>query len=212
MSPRADAVKAADESHRILPTSTRGRRTRAAIVAAARTAFETLGYADTNVAAITGAAGVGYGSFYVYFASKDEVFAELTEQLQEEVYKASRVAADGLDPAERIEQENRRYFELYRANARMFQLIEEVAQVNPEFARLMMDRRRDYASRVERGILRLQDEGVADKDLNARYAAEALGAMVQRMAYLTSQDSDLEVELVLQTLRRLWTRAIGLPS
>ncbi|HZP29958.1 MAG TPA: TetR family transcriptional regulator [Acidimicrobiia bacterium] len=48
--------------------------TRAAIVAAARHAFAERGYADVNVGDVAEAVGVGKGTVYRHFASKEELF------------------------------------------------------------------------------------------------------------------------------------------
>jgi AcrR family transcriptional regulator len=195
---------------RFTPTSARGQRTRAAIVTAAREVFETRGFADTNVAAITAAAGVGYGSFYVYFASKDEVFAEVARQIQEYIYIQSRSEPSARDPLVRLREENRRFFELYRENARMIQLIEEVAQVSEDFRRVREDQRRMYVERSARALTRLQKAGRMDPKQDALYTVYALGAMVERMAYLCSRDDSLDAERSLDIINMIWSRAIGI--
>ena len=52
-----------------------GHETRASLLNAAALVFARLGYARTTVADITAAADVSRATFYVYFASKAEVFA-----------------------------------------------------------------------------------------------------------------------------------------
>src|ERR1700684_134246 len=74
-------------------------QTRAALVTAAKGAFSDLGYARTTVADITDRADVSRATFYVYFASKDDVFRVLTEQLRDEFLEAQRArSAAGEDP------------------------------------------------------------------------------------------------------------------
>src|ERR1700744_4396766 len=74
-------------------------QTRAALVTAARGGFSELGYARTTVADITERAEVSRATFYVYFASKDDVFRMLTEQLRDEFLEAQRArSADRDDP------------------------------------------------------------------------------------------------------------------
>ena len=204
------APSPSEEPQRFVPTSERGRRTRAAILAAARTVFDANGWADTNVAAITAAAGVGYGSFYVYFSSKEEIFAELTGQLQEDVYVATRSPVAATDPVDRLRIENRLFFEQYRENAHLFQMMEEVGRISPTFRALLAERRRIYTGRLARGITRLQKKGLIDAAINPRYAAEALGAMVERMAFICAQDPSLDLEQVHATLEQLWINAVGM--
>ena len=57
-----------------MPTAT---DTRARLLVAARQAFADLGYGRARVEDVVARAGVGHGTFYAYFASKEEaVFAK----------------------------------------------------------------------------------------------------------------------------------------
>ena len=66
------------------------------LLAAARSAFEDRGYGSTTVAEITRRAGVSRATFYVYFASKEEVFAVLSEQVRDQFMRAQDL--DSVDP------------------------------------------------------------------------------------------------------------------
>jgi AcrR family transcriptional regulator len=191
---------------RFEPTSERGRRTRAALLAGARTAFEKLGYAETNVAAITRAAGVGYGSFYVYFPSKEEIFDEVVREFIDTIYRESRTSRSG-DLLDRVAAENQRFFELYRDNARMFQLIEEQAAVDPRFQQMRTEMRDRYTTRTIRALQRLQGRGEIDPALDPEYTTIALLAMVERMAHL-GVTHDLDGARMQHTIDQLWRNAI----
>ncbi|WP_313406176.1 helix-turn-helix domain-containing protein [Aeromicrobium sp.] len=65
------------------------------LVLAARSAFEELGYGATTIAEITRRAGVSRATFYVYFASKEQVFAVLAEQVRDRFVRAQDLA--GID-------------------------------------------------------------------------------------------------------------------
>ncbi len=60
-----------------VPGTPRGQRTRERILAAAEEVFGQLGYEPASIVAITQAAGVAQGTFYVYFPSKHAIFVEL---------------------------------------------------------------------------------------------------------------------------------------
>lgn len=72
-------VAAASTEHYDLPVpgTPRGQRTRERILAAAEEVFGEVGYEPASIAAITQAAGVAQGTFYVYFPSKHAIFVEL---------------------------------------------------------------------------------------------------------------------------------------
>jgi AcrR family transcriptional regulator len=207
-----DAGQAAvtDRHARVQPTSPRGRRTRAALADAARRVFLEVGYAEANATTITKAAGVSYGSFYVYFTSKEELFRELAGELMEEVFVSSRAPRSIVDAVERLEYENRRFFELYRENARMFQLIDEAVRSEPDFRAEWQQLRRANFNRLARALGRLQREGRIDATPTPDYLARALGSMAERLAYVSTVDDALDPEQLLETLNLVWRRALGL--
>jgi TetR/AcrR family transcriptional regulator, ethionamide resistance regulator len=64
---------------------TKGARTRAHIKQVARQLFERDGHAVVTAQAIVEAAGISSGTFYIYFANKDEVLLEICREFHEEV-------------------------------------------------------------------------------------------------------------------------------
>lgn len=60
-----------------LPKTGRGEITRKKLLDAARREIGRRGFADTSVSSITAEAGVGQGTFYIYFRSKEDVLREL---------------------------------------------------------------------------------------------------------------------------------------
>jgi AcrR family transcriptional regulator len=78
-------------------------RTRSSLVAAARTLFAARGVEPTTIAEIAEQADVAVGSFYNYFATKDELLAAMIEQvLGEERRALESRQAQVTDPAEVI--------------------------------------------------------------------------------------------------------------
>ncbi|MDX3434156.1 TetR/AcrR family transcriptional regulator [Streptomyces sp. ME01-18a] len=63
---------------------------RADILRASREVFGTVGFADATIADITTAAGMGKGSFYMHFETKDHVLAALWEQYVNAFYDTTQ--------------------------------------------------------------------------------------------------------------------------
>ena len=79
-----------------IPTTSRGQRTRAQLIRGARAAFEKNGYLETRVVDIAAEAHVAYGTFYTYFNSREEIFAEVVDELLADfqtIAERSRTAA-----------------------------------------------------------------------------------------------------------------------
>jgi AcrR family transcriptional regulator len=196
------------------PRTARGLRTRAALVAAARTVFERDGYLDARLTDITAEAKCSTGSFYTYFDNKEQIFAAVLAEAEEEMlHPHVREMTDSDDPVALIEASNRAYLTSYRRNAKLMRLLEQVANVDEQVRELRRRRSAAFAERNARSIADLQARGLADAELDPLLAARALSGMVGRMAYATyvlGEKRDLD-ELV-ATLTRLWANALRLPS
>jgi hypothetical protein len=64
---------------------------------------------------------------------------------------------------------------------------------------------------IEERIRLLQELGFAETDVDAHYAAHALGGMVERFAYAWAILGEaFELEAAVEALTKLWIRALGL--
>ena len=192
----------------------KGERTRETIVAAARTVFERVGYLDARVSDIVAEAGIAHGSFYTYFPSKREVFEEIVLEVGRQI-SAAVVAHRPEDvPSEylaNLGHSNRRYLEVYKRNARMMVLADQVATSDERLQEFRFQGRRRHVERVAETIRRLQESGRADPDIDAHTTAGLLVAMLANFAFWTSIAPDeYDDELSAHTATLIWARAIGL--
>src|SRR6202008_3451694 len=166
------------------PATERGMRTRASLVAAPRQVFERHGYLDARLIDITRAAHCSAGTFYTYFSGKEEIFAAVLEAGQEDMLHPGmpHVAGDD-DPAAVIEASNRAYLQAYKRNSKLMGLLEQVANIDPEFRELRTSRSNAFVRRNARSIAKLQAKGQADPDLDPLLASRALSAMMSRIAF-----------------------------
>lgn len=195
-----------------VPSSPRGRRTRTAIVQAAREIFEEKGFDEARIADITARANTAYGSFYTYFDSKEAVFRELVNDLAGAIFTASR-ASDLPDasPEDKIRYSTRLYLETFAEHARAMFVFEQVAGRDAYFRDLLFEVRNLFVDRIVHGTRRLQEQGLADPGLDPVMCATLLGGMIEnigRMMYIYGQKQDLEH--LLDEATALWARAIGL--
>ena len=205
---------------RVPPATGRGARTRAALVEAARTVFERSGYLDARLADITMEANCATGSFYTYFANKEEVFAAVLEGAQEDMMHPGMDRVLGADdPYAVLEASNRAYLEAYKRNAKLMGLLEQVAHVDPEFRTFRTRRADAFIRRNARGIADLQARGIADPEVDSMMASRALSSMVSRLAYSVftlgegaDRERPLDVEDLVFTVTRLWANALRFPD
>lgn len=86
------------------PTTPRGEATRRKLLEAAETEIGEKGYARTSVAGITKRAGVGQGTFYLYFPSKDDVLRELVRDMGRRLRHALTEATAGISHRLEVEK------------------------------------------------------------------------------------------------------------
>ncbi|MFC5746355.1 TetR/AcrR family transcriptional regulator [Actinomadura rugatobispora] len=195
----------------------RGERTRRRIMEAARRVFERDGYLDVGVADIAREAGVAHGSFYTYFSSKLEVFNVVCAEVSEVVDQAvgRRVdGEDGLDPVDALCRANLRYFDVYRENARIYALREQLAHIGEDLHATSVRRRNQTIDRVGHLIRRWQDRGVADPRVDPIPTAAALISMISNVAYWLfvagDEEGRLDIGGAAATVNDIWIRAVDL--
>jgi AcrR family transcriptional regulator len=161
-----------------LPSTERGTRTRAKLLASAEAVFAEYGYAAASVVRITEHAGVGQGTFYLYFTGKLEIFEELVEDLNHRVRHAM---SEGSSTAtNRIDSERagfRAFFEFTAQHPALYRIVREAEFVSPKALRL------HYSRIVEgyiSGLQEAQSHGeVGDIDpAVAAWALMGIGEMI----------------------------------
>jgi AcrR family transcriptional regulator len=113
--------------------SPRGVETRAKLLEAAEQVFGRLGYHDASIVKITEAAGVGQGTFYLYFASKKGVFDELIRDMNRRVRHAMKEASSR--GTTRLEAELLgfgAYFRFTMDHPAIYRIVRQAEFVSPE--------------------------------------------------------------------------------
>ncbi len=176
--------------------------------------FERDGYLDARLTDIAAEAGTASGSFYTYFTGKEEVFAAVIEEVQDEMlHPHVRQVAESDDPVAVIEASNRAYLKSYRRNARLMHLLDQVASIDENFREVRRQRGAAFVQRNAQSIRDLQERELADPGVDAELAAGALSSMVARVAYGTYVlGDDWKFEELVTTLTRLWVNALRIPT
>ncbi|HEY7415323.1 MAG TPA: TetR/AcrR family transcriptional regulator [Ktedonobacteraceae bacterium] len=155
----------------LMPVTARGEATRRKILDAAEEVFGELGYYETSIAEITRRAGVAQGTYYIYFHTKREIFAELVEDIGKRLRAEIRAAIVGA--ADRIEIERRgfeAFFRFVARHRRIYSIVQEAERVTPEAFYA-------YYSKISQGYIRGLQEAIDDgtiRDLNSEAIAYTL--------------------------------------
>ena len=153
------------------PRTARGEETKRKLIEAAEQVFSRVGYADASISRITDAAGIGQGTFYLYFDSKLQIFDELVEDLNHRVRLAMSAASAATE--NRIDSERagfRAFFQFTADHPALYRVIREAEFVSPGALRL------HYTRIVEGYISGLRAAGAAGEisDIDPTVAAWAL--------------------------------------
>jgi len=186
----------------------RGERTRQKLLESAERIFAELGYHDASIVKITEAAGVGQGTFYLYFSSKKEVFEEVVLDLNSRVRHAMTEAAEkGGSRAERELLGFGAFFRFTADHPALYRIIRQAEFVSPEtlvahYERLM----RPYAAGLEQAM----DSGeVAEGDPEVlAWSLMGIGELVGMRWILWNGDKEMP-EAVFDELARIIVRALG---
>jgi AcrR family transcriptional regulator len=115
------------------PLTRKGEATRKRILEAAISEIGNNGYHAASVSSITNQAGVGQGTFYLYFKSKDDLLTELVTKLTSELRSLLTLASESA--ASRLAAERnslKAFWEYVHQNKALYQLFMECQFINPE--------------------------------------------------------------------------------
>ena len=175
------------------------------ILAAALRCFARNGFHSTTITDIVRESGVSQGTFYVYFATKDDVIAALADDRSQSDALINAIAGTEADPvvglailfdlhgrtlgdAQRADERRvtiQGWAEALRNEAIRERLVANTARVQQEIARL-----------IERG----QQAGRFRADAEPQGVARALMALFRGLTLLTAWDGGFDVDLTAKTI------------
>jgi len=190
------------------PLSSRGARTRRRLIEAAESIFAELGYHDASIVKLTEAAGVGQGTFYLYFASKKEIFDELVLDLNHRVRQAMTEAASrGATRAERELLGFAAFFRFTAEHPALYRIIRQAEFVSPEMLHRHYDRLTEgYVAGLRQAMEQGEIAG-GDPEVLA-WALMGIGELVGMRWILWAERDELPPE-VFDQLATIIRRAIG---
>ena len=190
------------------PLSKRGEQTRRRLLEAAEAVFAELGYHEASIVKITEAAGVGQGTFYLYFASKREIFDELVLDLNRRVRHAMTEAAEG--GMTRAESELRGFAAFFRFTAEhpaLYRIIRQAEFVSPDVLQQHYERLTEGYIAGLRAAMEKGELVDGDPEVLA-WALMGIGELVGMRWILWNGKEELPPE-VFDELARIIVRALG---
>lgn len=139
----------------------RGEATRQRLLDAAEALFGQRGFHDTSIVDVTRGAGVGHGTFYLYFNGKEEIFRELVRRLSHQLRATLRAAiADATDRVEMETRGARAFIEFAAAHHDLYRIVSDSQFIDPELFRWYYEH---LAEGYARGLEAAMDAGQVER-------------------------------------------------
>ncbi|HEY8686357.1 MAG TPA: TetR/AcrR family transcriptional regulator [Chloroflexota bacterium] len=128
------------EARVVVPVTARGQETRARLLAAAEKVFGERSYFQVSMADITREAGVGNGTFYLYFPSKEAAFRELVKERGHELRMVTHLAAEGAAVRSQAERAGfAAFFDFINRHRHLYRIVRQAEFVDADLFREYYD-------------------------------------------------------------------------
>ncbi|MCC4307688.1 TetR/AcrR family transcriptional regulator [Alcanivorax marinus] len=190
------------------PKTARGARTRARILKAAEDTFGTLGYHRAGISDITRAAGVAQGTFYTYFAGKEEILRELVRDMGHQV--RAHLAAEIVDAGDRLQAEEkglRAFLQYLFEHPSLYRVLQEAQFVDESIYR-------EYYEAFGRGYLRMLADATRKGEIRAGNNEVRVWALMGMSNFLGLRyalwDRDVSFDEIVATISDLFRNGLTL--
>jgi TetR/AcrR family fatty acid metabolism transcriptional regulator len=172
------------------------------LLAAAISVFAQRGYRAAGISDIVATAGVARGTFYLYFASKAEVFLAIADDFYDRLelqiaHGASPDLTAGLpDGRAFLHASVRRWFEFFHTHRLAATvMLKEAAAIDPRFDRGVAELRRSAYAHLAARFRRFQELGMVRSSLSADIVAHLQVGMFEELVkafVLAADNPDLD--------------------
>jgi len=174
----------------------RGRRTRAALLAAAEEVFVEYGWETASIVKITERAGVSQGTFYRYFVSKQAIFDELVDDLNRRVRRAmAEGAAHGRTRTEIERGGFEAFFRFTAEHPALYRVIRQAEFASPRALHRHYDRIAEGYSRALAGAMAAGEIAEGDPEVLA-YALMGIGELIGMRWILWNEAAAVPSEVI----------------
>lgn len=195
------------------PKSAKAQRTRQKILEAARAVFAECGFAKATAEEISTKAGVGYGTFYLYFADKRQALHTILAEVDDNLYQLGQLEGVekprlGLGALAPIKATIGGFFDSFKAYADVLKICHELSATDPDFKNQHDKVRSRLVDRIKEHILKGIEFGNA-RNLDPEITSIAIAGMVETIAvewFFNNREWDREK--VINTVAKLYYGAV----
>lgn len=194
------------------PKSAKAQRTRQKILEAARAVFAERGFAKATAEEISTRAGVGYGTFYLYFTDKRQALHTILAEVDDQLYQLGQdgpgKAPKGLGALAPIKATISSFFDSFKANADVLKICLELSATDPDFKNQHDKVRARLVNRVKEHIVKGLELGNT-RNVDPEITSIALAGLVETIAVeWFFNNMPWDKEKVINTVAKLYYNAV----
>jgi AcrR family transcriptional regulator len=179
-------------------------KTRSQLLQAAKRLLATKGFHGTKIADIAAAADVGTGTFYLYFPTKDALFADLVRETAlaaKEAMDAAKAAV--AEPRERARIGGVTFFRFAAENRDVFKIL---FGHSAQFDELLREVHQIFIADIEADFAAGAAAGVFHADLPPAFAAQAIVGMLSQVVSWWLEHQEISIEDITTMTHRMLTQ------
>ncbi len=199
------------------PLSARQRQalqTRQKLLEAGYAVFLEQGFQKATISQIIKKAETGYGTAYVYFQNKDELFVEVMDDVMKRFYEVAEFPffpETKEEAYEMIAHQVGRFLELAQLHRPIMRVVKEGIGISPLVEKRWREIRERFIERIAQDIRYAQQKGLARQDLDALLVARGwFYANEMFMWYMVEEESPPPLEEIVKNLTGLYTGGLYL--
>ena len=195
-----------------LPKSQKAQRTRQKILEAARAVFAERGFAKATAEEISTKAGVGYGTFYLYFADKRQALHTILSEVDDKLYQTGQIepgkSSVGLGALAPIKTTISGFFDSFKAYADVLKICHELSATDPDFKAQHDKVRARLVNRIKEHIIKGQEHGNT-RAVDPEITSTALAGLIETIAIeWFFNNRPWEKDKVVNTIAKLYYHAV----
>ncbi|UFU01349.1 TetR/AcrR family transcriptional regulator [Radiobacillus kanasensis] len=187
------------------------KQTRNNIVEAGRAVFLKVGFQKATISQIIKEANTGYGTAYVYFSNKDELFIEIMTTLMNRFYEVAELPftpTSSQTAHEMISNQVKLFLSLAMEERAMMQVVKEAIGTSEEVNKKWTDIRERFIERIAQDIQFAQDHALAKKNLDPHLVARGWFYSNEMFMWEIVEGSPYKMEDIIYNLTNMYTSGL----
>ncbi|RST77366.1 TetR/AcrR family transcriptional regulator [Siminovitchia acidinfaciens] len=198
-----------DGSEQLSKRQLQALQTRENLLNAGRTVFLENGFQKATMTQINKLAHTGYGTAYVYFKNKDDLFTELMETIMQKMYKVAALPFKPRTKEEALAQileQTRLFMQSALEEKEVMKVVKEAIGVSAIVEDKWNSIRARFIAGITKDIEFVQKSGLAKKNFDATLIAKGWFYMNEQMMWqLVLGEIEQDLDAVAENLTALYT-------